>query len=97
MVGSLEAPDGYFALASSGVNEPGGGILKSSSFGRLPPLDLRELLALCFAVRAFGLAGLARFFRDVLGSGGVTDCWDPRVLESLEVPAELHARMCEIV
>ena len=51
-LGSFEAPDGYFDRASSEVNEPGVDILKSSSFGLLPPLVLRALLALRFAVRA---------------------------------------------
>ena len=97
MLGSFEAPDGYFARASSEVNDPGVDVLKSSSFGLLPRPELREPLAVRFAVRAFGLAGLARSFREVLGSGGVTDCCDPCAFETLEVPAELHERMCEIV
>ena len=96
-LGSFEAPDGYFARASSEVNEPGVGVLKSSSFGLFPRPELREPLAVRFAVRAFGLAGLTRFFRDVPGSVGATDCCDPCAFETLEVPAEPHERMCEIV
>ena len=96
-LGSFEAPDGYFARASSEVNDPGVDVLKSSSFGLFPRPKLREPLAFRFAVRAFGLAGLACFLRDVLVSGGVTACRDPCAFETLEVPAELHERMCEIV
>ena len=96
-LGSFEAPDGYFARASSEVNEPGVGVLKSSSFGLLPRPELRERLAVRFAVRAVGLAGFACIFWDVLGSDGVTACCDPCAFETLEVPAELHERMCEIV